>query len=502
MAERRSLWDRLLGRGKARRRVDLPDYVSGMAQAAMWSDEFMAPSYWQAQAERYTRSDLVYLCVNKIAEAGAMAKAEVWVNGEPDPDHPFLTLLQHPNPFLSRFELWEATHVSLELAGNAFWYKQLVGNSLAGLWPLRPDRMSVVPDPHEYVKAYVYEVNGRKWELPREHVVHFRRYHPLKDYEGLSPLEAAQYAVVSDLSAQKFNWAFFKNGAKLSVVLESDEEQVTPEELRLMERYFIERFTGDPEKGHRPAFLWAGFKAKDLGISQKDAEFIEGQKLNRMRIFGLYGVHPGLVLSEDVNLANARVAEHVFAKWTLAPKLTRIAEKVTADILAPHYGEGHELRFVDVVPRDQEFELRQWVSLLDRGALTVNEVRQQMGLDPVPWGDTPFITRGGLPAPPAMEEVLEREALEPYRRFWPGGNGHEREEEELEAMRDWAQKARQEPLTDVGEPAPAPTEEDVRVEGPEVDRALSHWRKHAPEEFGDLLEAQVVDLPDPEERGG
>ena len=36
--------------------------------------------------------------------------------------HPLCRLLDTPNPWLTRWELWYLTTVYLELTGNAFWY--------------------------------------------------------------------------------------------------------------------------------------------------------------------------------------------------------------------------------------------------------------------------------------------------------------------------------------------------------------------------------------------
>jgi hypothetical protein len=69
----------------------------------------------------------------------------------------------------------------------------------------------------------------------------------------------------------------------------------------------------------------------------------------------VFGIHPGLMESEDVNLANAKVAEHVTRKHTLRPLLTRIADELTDNVL-PFYDLPAKARFVNVVPQDEELE--------------------------------------------------------------------------------------------------------------------------------------------------
>jgi hypothetical protein len=73
-----------------------------------------------------------------------------------------------------------------------------------------------------------------------------------------------------------------------------------------------------------------------------------------MRIFGVFGVHPGVVLSEDVNLANAKVAEHVTRAWTLKPLLRRVSDEITPILdLWPDAPQA-EAHFVNVVPSDDQ----------------------------------------------------------------------------------------------------------------------------------------------------
>ncbi|MBZ0295458.1 MAG: phage portal protein, partial [Anaerolineae bacterium] len=134
----------------------------------------------QAQALVYQQSPWVYVSVNRIAEAAALVPLRVLrVSGDQQTEvvrHPLEVLLDAPNPYLSRFELFEQTVAMLELTGNAYWF---IGGDAAGqpaqIWPLRPDRVSIVPDPEAYVRGYIYEIDGQRIPLAAEEVVHFRR---------------------------------------------------------------------------------------------------------------------------------------------------------------------------------------------------------------------------------------------------------------------------------------------------------------------------------------
>jgi len=357
------------------------------------------------QALRYTRSDLVYMCVNRVAEMAAMQATKLQLfdaNSErdiitgwptkPADEHPFMELWDSPNPWNSTFEFVEKQLITMQLNGNAYWHlddgekpveqndhQKLVERTKepVALWAVRPDRLTIKPSATEYIDGYLYELDGSKIMFKPSAMTHFKRYHPLKDYEGLSPIEAANYASSSDLAAQIQNAALFKNGMRLGGVIESDRESVSPDQVRAMREYLKDTYTGDPSKAHQVAFLWQSFKYRDMGMNMRDIEFIEGTKLNRMRIFGIFGVHPAVILSEDVNRSNAEVGEYMTLKYTVAPSLERIAATMTMMINTVYEGgtENIEAHFEGVVPQDEALE----AEVADKRARAVKTLIQALG---------------------------------------------------------------------------------------------------------------------------
>jgi len=154
-------------------------------------------------ARVYEGSPWVYIAINRIAEAGALAPLKVYrLDGEKRigiENHPLEALLSNPNPLTSRFELFEQTIGSLELQGNAYWF--LAGDGRGQpreIWLLRPDRVTIVPHEQRIVAGYLYEIGGERIPLDAIEVLHFRRWHPDNDFYGLSPIAAARGAVLSD----------------------------------------------------------------------------------------------------------------------------------------------------------------------------------------------------------------------------------------------------------------------------------------------------------------
>ena len=343
----------------------------------------------QTRTRAYRGSPWVYIAINRIAEAGALVPLQVFrLEGEQRlavERHPLEALLDAPNPYLSRFELFEQTMGMLETAGNAYWF--LSGDAQgrpAEIWPLRPDRMVIVPDPAQYVKGYIYEIDGQRIPLEAQEVVHFKRWHPDNDYYGLSALEAGRIAVSSDRAMAEWNRNTFgrDNGVPAGIVTVQD--TATDADFERVKQEWRRSYGGGQR---RTAFLRGGQATwQDIGLNHRELDFLKGREAHRNEILNLFGVPVGLV-SENATEANAKVAERQFVERTLWPKLVRLAQKITQEML-PFYPGDHVAEFVDIRPTDAQARLDEIRTAYP--VLSINEIRQRYyDLPPVEWGALP-----------------------------------------------------------------------------------------------------------------
>lgn len=364
-----------------------PPYLQAVA---VHNDHFsITPAETLAHAAIYQQSPWVYVAINRIAEAAALVPLRVLrLQGEQRVDvqrHPLEDLLNAPNPYLSRFELFEQTLAMLELTGNAYWF--LAGDG-AGvpiqIWLLRPDRVTIVPDPVNYVRGYLYEIDGLRLPLDPQEVVHFKRWHPNNDYYGLSALEAARLAVSSDRAMAEWNRNTFgkDNGVPAGIV--SVKESVNDADFERIKREWRQSY-GGPQR--RTAFLRGGsVEWQNIGLSHTDLDFLQGREAHRNEILNIFGIPVGLV-SENATEANATVAERLFIERTLYPKLVRLAQKITQDLL-PFWAGEYVAEFEDIRPTDVKARLDEIRTAYP--ILSINELRHRYyNLPPVTWGELP-----------------------------------------------------------------------------------------------------------------
>jgi HK97 family phage portal protein len=342
-----------------------------------------------AQSGVYQQSPYVYVAVNRIAEAAALVPLKIFrLQGEQRlevENHPLERLLANPNPYLSQFELLEQTLGFLELMGNAYWY--LAGDARglpAEIWLLHPDRITIVPDPQHYIRGYLYAMDGKQIPLDPVEVVHFKRWHPANDYYGLSALEAARLAIQSDRAMAHWNYNTFgkDNGVPAGVV--SIKDFISDADFERLKREWRSSYGGT---SRRTAFLRGGsVEWQNIGLTHTELDFLQGRKTHRDEILNIFGIPVGLI-SENATEANAKVAERLFIERTLYPKLVRLAQKITQEIL-PFYPGDHLAAFEDIRPTDMQTRLNEIRTA--QNVLSINEIREKYyHLPAVTWGDLP-----------------------------------------------------------------------------------------------------------------
>jgi len=323
--------------------------------------------------DAYTASTWVYLAVSRIAEAGALVPLRVYqLDGEKRAEvsrHPLEMLLERPNPFTSRFELMEQTLGALELAGNAYWYLAGDGDAPTEIWPLRPDRVSVVPHPTQHIAGYLYEVGGARVPLEAAEVIHFKRWHPTNDYYGLSGVAAARLAIDSDRAMVVWNKSTFGQDHGVPAGIVNIKEYVGDADFERIKREWRASYGGGQR---RTAFLrGGGVEWQSIGLTHNDLDFLKGRLAHRDEILAAFGLPVGLI-DANATEANATVAERQFIERTLWPKLVRLAEKITAELL-PFWPGDCVAAFPDIRPTDTAARLAEIESA--KGILTVDEIR-------------------------------------------------------------------------------------------------------------------------------
>ena len=366
------------------------DWLSGTSGA---SGSWASSEY----GNYYATSVSVYAAIKLRAEAlgrPALVVSRLTSQGVKipvGPAHPAQRLLDGVNRWYTKGDLWRATEIYLNLWGSVFWAVERDENGHWEIWPLRPDRMRIIPDAATYIRGFVYQGRNGPVAYTPDEIIWMRYFNPLEEFAGLSPLAPARMAVDMGQDGLRFNRNFLRNSARPDFVVLTNETMTDKEIGDFYDRWDA-RFKGSTNS-HRPAIANFIRDIKTLGFSHRDMDFIQGLRWSLEEVSRAFGVPKPLLSDfERATFSNVNAAERMFWRNTMVPEMQFLEEHLNR-VLLPRIGyQGlvatFDLSTIEALKEDETSRLSRDVQLLDRGALTINEVRRSRGFPDVPWGNS------------------------------------------------------------------------------------------------------------------
>lgn len=338
---------------------------------------------------------------------------------EPDRDrvevtrHAAVDLWNQPNPYMTGKYFRHAVQQHKELVGEStvIVVRSPLSPLPLELWPVRPDRMTPIPHPTEFLAGWIYTgPNGEKVPLGVDDVIQDKYPNPLDPYRGLGPVQAALVDIDSARYSAEWNRNFFRNSAEPGGVIEFDDSLTDPEFQQFQQRW------RDSHQGvnnaHRVALIENGGKWKATQFTPKDMQFSELRGVSRELLREAWGIHGHMLgISEDVNKANAEAGESSFAKWLVVPRADDTKDILNYRLLPMFDATTVEFDHDRVVPEDREADDRERTSKANAVAALVGTQRfdpagalAAFGLPPITVVEAPKPPAPAAPASPAPAE--------------------------------------------------------------------------------------------------
>lgn len=336
----------------------------------------------------------VFAAVTLKSEAVARPPLRLYQGGEGDgkviTEHPVLNMVHDPTANLRAAGLMRQTEASLNIWGEAFWGIEVLPRpSVRWLenWLVQPETKG-----GEF-GGVRYFGEGGYMSYPAERVVFFRSLNPLSRLRGVGPLKAAEVAVTAANNAGDYNKEFFTNGARPDFILTSN-EPLTQSVVEDFYKSWDDRHKGSG-KAHRPALASLISGVHGLGFNHVDMDFVNSLRWSLEEVARAFGVPKTLLAElERATFSNFIASERIFWRNTVIPRLRYIEEELNEQLL-PKAGFdgvrfGFDLSSIEALLDDSVEAARRDSLLLEKGVVTINEVRARRGLAPVAWGNQPF----------------------------------------------------------------------------------------------------------------
>lgn len=320
------------------------------------------------------------------------AKVRRSVKVEEVVDHKILDLFESPNDVHSGFDLWELTTFYQETIGSCYWHieRDTFGVPEA-IWILPAQNMTPKrkPESKKITDFYEYQIGNKKVEYPAEKIIHFMYPDPRDPYtNGLSPLRACMEIAGIDSEYLAWKRSLWENRAVPDVVVSPD-EVIGEEERDRLEAQWNQKF----RKGGAGKALVAesGLKVSLLAHNMGDLTTLAEHGASKEDICNAFHV-PLSYFTSNTNLANLEAAESQHLNLAISPRLIRRDQKLNHQFM-PMWDTGGTLFLGSEDPTgvDAAYDTV-WLDIhMKYGLNTINEVRAEKGLEPVPWGDVPWM---------------------------------------------------------------------------------------------------------------
>src|SRR5215831_1386346 len=298
-------------------------------------------SYEQLTRKGYLGSEVVFACCQAIAKSAASPAMVAYLghdysNPEPVIEHPALDILRRPNPWWTHYQMWASTVVALKISGNAYWerVRDRTGK-VVEYWPLRPDRMWVIPDAKNYIRGYEYRLGSETYFLEPSDVIHFKNPHPLNDFYGLAPLSVLIERIDIDVWTREFTTAFFRNAGVPSGLL-NIMRSVEPNEREIIRQRFRQQYGGPDGWGNVLVIDNGQASYTKLGMDPGTIGLNDINQITESRICAVMDVPPSIIWTvlghqsaSGLNNSNKQSDQTQWWTGALAPMYEDLAQQFT-----------------------------------------------------------------------------------------------------------------------------------------------------------------------------
>lgn len=345
------------------------------------------------------RVTTVYACVNLIAGAISTLPLSVYERttgrNRVEVDHPYWWLFnEQPHTGWTSAAAWQYLIMSKLLYGDGFGelLRPSFGASrITGWRPLHP--LAVTPFEQGGSVLYRVSESGRPVRvLDSADVIHV----PSIGFDGLtspSPITyAAREAAGAAIAAEAYTSKFFSGGAQFDFALKLDKDLKPSQYSDLRAAYAARVASG----GRAPLILTGGIEPVQLSINSRDAEILATRQFGVEELCRVFGMPPQLIGhgKETAGWAGSSIEQLGlgFVRYALMPTLTLIAQELNRKLwpIRERFFLAHDTRELERGdPKARNEAHRIAIGRAgEPGWKTVNEVRRDDNLPPVPGGDT------------------------------------------------------------------------------------------------------------------
>ena len=229
-------------------------------------------------------------------------------------------------------------------------------------------------------------------------IIWIKNNHPNTIYYGYTDVAPAIGAVVANIKIRNYFLQFFSHNAipRYAVIVEG--AKISPEVMKLIHNYFDSEIK---KTSHSTLILnvpsmrgEVKVRFEKLDTEQKEGDFLKTSESNRQAIMTAHGVSGAIIgITDTAELGSGKGLSQaeIYKDRVVVPrqhKWERVIEYLFKHGLGVQYVK---LKFNPLDIRDREAEMRILTSYADRGAMSINDIRDAIGMPPIEGGNRAFV---------------------------------------------------------------------------------------------------------------
>tara|TARA_R110002020_G_scaffold34660_3_gene105261 strand:+ start:5065 stop:6822 length:1758 start_codon:yes stop_codon:yes gene_type:complete len=276
----------------------------------------------------------------------------------------------------------------------------------------RTNAVTNKPEPYDPEEDGELTSNNAKWRMlnyktgeptndfreSANEVIWIPRHHPTTIYYGMSDNIPATSDILANAKIREYLLQFFDHNTVPRYVVVIKGAKLSPEVKKTILDYFSTHVRG---RAHKTLVLpipsgrgSIEVKFEKLDSDPADGWFRRTAQDNNENIRISHGVPTSVATFADASgmgSGKGLAQAEIYKDRVVSP-----GQKLWADLLNRVFRLGLgittvELKFDELDTRDKEAAMRINTQLMDRGVLSINDVRRDMGLAPIQGGDRPYI---------------------------------------------------------------------------------------------------------------
>jgi HK97 family phage portal protein len=310
----------------------------------------------------------------------------------------YRTLHDRPNGWQTPMEWKEMGMAHVCLRGNFYSRVVTTVDGDVELHPLNPDRVTPELLPSGVCRYLYRPTMGQPVTLNAHEVFHVRGL-TIDGVAGVSVLEYARNAIGGAMAQETHGNSLFKNGGLPTFWIKRPAGRRWTPEAKQNFRTGWRKLHAGPENAGNPPILEDDMELRELGLTNRDSQWIESRGFQAVEICRFFRVPPHLIgILDRATFSNIEQQSIEFVTYTLGPWAIRWEQSADRDLIDDSETYYTKMEMEGLLRGDVASRYAAYNVGVQGGWLLRNEVRELEDLDPIEGGDVPMSPMNMQPA--------------------------------------------------------------------------------------------------------